>query len=63
MAITDGKTPDHNGSKMIQENYSDEADILSLDEEMPFLRQPFKDAPVVFFSDIAGKLQLLPDER
>ena len=48
---------------MIQENYYDEVDILSFDEEMPFLRQPVKDAPVVFFSDFAGKLQLLPDER
>ena len=49
--------------KMIQENYSDEVDILSLDVEMPILKQLFKDTPVVCFSDIVDKLQLLPDER
>ena len=63
LSITDGKTPDHNGMKMIQENYSDEVDILSLDVEMPILKQLFKDTPVVCFSDIVDKLQLLPDER
>ena len=35
LSITDGKTPDHNGMKMIQEIYSDKVDILSLDVEMP----------------------------
>ena len=48
---------------MIQENYSDEVDILSLDVEMPILKQPFKDTPMVHFSDTVDKLQLLPDER
>ena len=41
--------------KMIQENYSDEVDILSLDVEMPILKQLFKDTPVVCFSDIVDK--------
>ena len=37
LSITDGKTPDHNGMKMIQENYSDKVDILSLHVQMtPF---------------------------
>ena len=58
-----GKTPDHNGMKMTQENYSNEGDILSLDVEMPILKQLFKDTPVVCFSDTVDKLQLLPDER
>ena len=49
--------------KMIQENDSDEVDILNLDVEMPILKQLFKDTPVVCFSDIVEKLQLLPDER
>ena len=63
LSITDGKTPDLNGMKMIQENYSDEVYISSFDVEMAFLKQLFKDAPVVCFSDIVDKLQLLPDER
>ena len=50
-----GKTPDHNGMKMTQENYSNEVDILSLDVEMPILKQLFKDTPVVCFSDIVDK--------
>ena len=62
LSITDGKKPDHNGMKMIQENYSDEVDILSLDVEMPILKQLSKDTPVVCFSDIVDKWQLLPDE-
>ena len=62
-SITDGLAPDHNSMKMIQENYSDEVDILSLDVEMLILKQLFKDTPVVCFSDIVEKLQLLPDER
>ena len=49
--------------KMIKENYSDEVDILSLDVEKPILKQLFKDTPVVCFSDILDKLQLLPDKR
>ena len=49
--------------KMIQENYADDVDILSLDVEMPILKQLFKDTPVVCFSDIVDKLQFLPDER
>ena len=60
---TDGKTPGHNGMKMIQENYSDEVDILSLDVEMPISKQLFTDTRVVCFPDIVDKLQLLPDER
>ena len=63
LSITDGKTPDLNGMKMIQENYSDEVYISSFDVEMAFLKQLFKDAPVVCFSDIVDKLRLLPDER
>ena len=63
LSITDVKTPDHNGMKMIQENYSDEGDILSLDVEMPISKQLFTDTRVVCFSDIVDKLQLLPDER
>ena len=62
-SITDGLAPDHNSMKMIQENDSDEVDILNLDVEMPILKQLFKDTPVVCFSDIVEKLQLLPDER
>ena len=61
--MTDGKKPDYNGMKMIKENYSDEVDILSLDVEKPILKQLFKDTPVVCFSDILDKLQLLPDKR
>ena len=38
-------------------------DILSLDVEMPILKQLFKDTPMVCFSDIVDKLQLLTDER
>ena len=60
-SITDGLAPDHNSMKMIQENDSDEVDILNLDVEMPILKQLFKDTPVVCFSDIVEKLQLLPD--
>ena len=63
LSITDGKKPDCNGMKMIKENYSDEVDILSLDVEKPILKQLFKDTPVVCFSDILDKLQLLPDKR
>ena len=63
LSMTDGKTRDHNGMKMIRENYSDEVDISSLDVEMPILKQLFKDTPVVCFSGIVDKLQLLPDER
>ena len=49
--------------KMIQENYSGKKDILSLDVEMPILKQLFTDTLVVCFTDIADKLQMLPDER
>lgn len=59
----DGKTPDHNDMNMIQENYSDEENILSYDVEMPILKQFFKDTPVAYFSEFAGKLQSLPDEK
>ena len=41
LSITDGKTPDHNGMKMIQENYSDKVDILNLDVEMPLFSSIF----------------------
>ena len=63
LSLTHGKTPDYDGMKMIRENYSDEMDILSLDVEIPILKQVFKDTPVVCLSDIVDKLQLLPDER
>ena len=38
LPVTDGKTPDHNGMKMAQVNYSDEVDNLSLDVVMPILK-------------------------
>ena len=38
LPVTDGKTPDHNGMKMVQVNYSDEVDNLSLDVVMPILK-------------------------
>ena len=36
---------------------------MSLDEEMPILKKLFNDTPVLFFSDIVNKLQLLPGKR
>ena len=37
--------------------------ILSYGVEMPILKQFFKDAPVAYFSEFAGKLQSLPEEK
>ena len=37
-----GKSPDHNGVKMMQENYSNEEDTLSLHVEMPILNEFFR---------------------
>ena len=63
LSIRDGKTPDHNSMKMIQEYYSTVVDILSPNVEMLSLKQLFKHTPVVCFYDISDKLQLILDER
>ena len=37
-----GKTPEQNGMKIIQENYSDEVIVLNLDVEIPILKHFFE---------------------